>query len=41
LPSVPRIGQSRAEASFERVVAREQPVGRRDLTTPRDAELLA
>jgi hypothetical protein len=39
--SVPRIGRSRAEASIERVVTREQPVGRRDLATPRDTELLA
>jgi hypothetical protein len=41
VPSVPRIGQSRAEASVERVVSREQPIGRRDLATPRDTELLA
>jgi hypothetical protein len=41
VPSVPRLGQSRTEASFERVVTRQQPVGRWDLTTTRDAELLA
>ncbi len=41
VPSVPRFGQSRAEASVERVISRQQPVGRRDLPTPRDAELLA
>lgn len=41
VPSVPRIGRNRAEASVERVISREQPVGGRDLPTPRDTELLA
>jgi len=41
MPSVPRIGRSRAEALVERVISRDQPIGGRDLSTPRNAELLA